>query len=101
MAKVSAVNKNDKRIKLSDRLYSKRQSLKKIIMNKKLPLEERFKAQQKLSKLPRNSAKSRVRNRCQITGRPHGVYRKLKISRIALRELASKGKIPGMTKSSW
>ena len=101
MAKVSAVNKNDKRIKLSDRLYKKRQSLKKIIMDKKIPLEERFKAQQKLSKLPRNSAKIRVMNRCQITGRPHGVYRKLKISRIALREMASFGKIPGMTKSSW
>ena len=101
MAKVSAVNKNDKRIKLSDKLYKKRQSLKKIIMDKKLPLEERFKAQQKLSKLPRNSAKIRVMNRCQITGRPHGVYRKLKMSRIALRDMASSGKIPGMTKSSW
>ena len=101
MAKVSAVNKNDKRIKLSDRLYKKRQSFKKIIMDKKLPLEERFKAQQKLSKLPRNSSKVRVMNRCQITGRPHGVYRKLKISRIALRELSLEGKIPGMVKSSW
>ena len=101
MAKVSAVNKNDKRIKLSDKLYKKRKSLKKIIMDKKLPLEERFKAQQKLSKLPRNSAKIRVRNRCQITGRPHGVYRKLKISRIALRKLGLEGKIPGMVKSSW
>ena len=101
MAKVSAVNKNEKRIKLSDRLYKKRQSLKKIIMDKKLPLEERFKAQQKLAKLPRNSAKIRIRNRCQITGRPHGVYRKLKISRIALRKLGLEGKIPGMVKSSW
>ena len=101
MAKVSAINKNDKRIKLSDRLYKKRLGLKKIIMDKKLPLEERFKAQQKLSQLPRNSAKTRVMNRCKITGRPHGVYRKLKISRIALREMASSGKIPGMTKSSW
>ena len=101
MAKVSAINKNDKRIKLSDRLYKKRQSLKKIIMNKKLPLEERFEAQQKLSKLPRNSAKIRVMNRCQITGRPHGVYRKLKISRIALRQLGLQGKIPGLVKSSW
>ena len=70
-------------------------------MNKKLPLEERFKAQQKLSKLPRNSAKNRIMNRCQITGRPHGVYRKLKISRIALRQLGLEGKIPGMVKSSW
>ena len=101
MAKLSSINKNNKRIKLSNQFYKKRNDLKKIIMNKKLPLEERFKAQQKLSSLPRNSAKTRVRNRCQITGRPHGVYRKLKISRIALRELASKGKIPGMTKSSW
>ena len=101
MAKVSAVNKNNNRIKLSDRLYKKRLELKKIIMDKKLPLEERFKAQQKLSQMPRNSAKTRVMNRCKITGRPHGVYRKLKISRIALREMASSGKIPGMTKSSW
>ena len=101
MAKLSAINKNNNRIKLSDKLYKKRQSLKKIIMNKKLPLEERFKAQQKLSKLPRNSSKIRVRNRCQITGRPHGVYRKLRISRIALRQLGLQGKIPGMIKSSW
>ena len=101
MAKLSSINKNNRRIKLSNRFYKKRTALKKIIMDKKLPLEERFKAQQKLSNLPRNSAKNRVRNRCQITGRPHGVYRKLKISRIALRELALSGKIPGMTKSSW
>ena len=101
MAKLSAVNKNNKRIKLSNQLYKKRKHLKKIIMDKKLSLEERFKAQQKLSKLPRNSAKTRVRNRCEITGRPHGVYRKLRISRIALREMASSGKIPGLVKSSW
>ena len=101
MAKLSSINKNNRRIKLSNRFFNKRQKLKKIVMNKKLPLEERFKAQQKLSKLPRNSAKSRVMNRCQITGRPHGVYRKLRISRIALRQMASSGKIPGMTKSSW
>ena len=101
MAKLSSVNKNNKRIKLSDKYFKKRQKLKKIIMNKKLPLEERFKAQQKLSKLPRNSAKIRVMNRCQITGRPHGVYRKLKISRIALRQLGLQGKIPGLIKSSW
>ena len=93
MAKLSSINKNNKRIKLSDRLFKKRQKLKTIVMNKKLPLEERFKAQQKLSKLPRNSAKVRVMNRCQITGRPHGVYRKLKISRIALRQLGLQGKI--------
>ena len=101
MAKMSSINKNNKRIKMSKKFYSKRQKLKKIIMNKKLPLEERFKAQQKLSKLPRNSAKNRVMNRCQITGRTHGVYRKLKISRIALRKLGLEGKIPGMVKSSW
>ena len=101
MAKLSAINKNNRRIKLSDKFYEKRKKLKQTIMNKKLSFEERFKAQQKLSKLPRNSAKIRVMNRCQITGRPHGVYRKLKISRIALRELASKGRIPGMSKSSW
>ena len=101
MAKMSAINKNNRRIKLSDKLYKKRMKLKKIIMDKKLSLEERFKAQQKLSKLPRNSAKVRVMNRCQTTGRPHGVYRKLKISRIALRQLGLEGKIPGMVKSSW
>ena len=101
MAKMSAINKNNRRIELSNRFYKKRKDLKKIIMNKNLTLEERFKAQQKLSKLPRNSAKIRVRNRCQITGRPHGVYRKLKISRIALRQLGLQGKIPGMVKSSW
>jgi len=101
MAKLSAINKNNKRIKLSNKFYKKRQNLKKIIMNKNLPLEERFKAQQKLSKMPRNSAKSRVMNRCEITGRPHAVYRKLRISRIALRQLGLEGKIPGMVKSSW
>ena len=101
MAKMSAINKNNKRIKLSNRYYKKRLELKKIIMDKKISLEERFKAQQKLSKLPRNSAKTRVRNRCEITGRPHGVYRKLRISRIALRQLGLQGKIPGMIKSSW
>ena len=101
MAKLSSINKNNKRIKLSNRFYKKRTALKKIIMDKKIPLEERFKAQQKLSNLPRNSAKNRVRNRCEITGRPHAVYRKLKISRIALRKLGLEGKIPGMVKSSW
>ena len=75
--------------------------LTKIIRNKNLSLDERFKAQLKLSKLPKNSAKTRIRNRCEITGRPHGVYRKLKISRIALRKLGLEGKIPGMVKSSW
>ena len=101
MAKLSSINKNNRRIKLSDKFYKKRNELKEIIMNKKLSLDERFVAQQKLSKLPRNSAKTRVMNRCQITGRPHAVYRKLKISRIALRKLGLEGKIPGMIKSSW
>tara|TARA_B110000196_G_scaffold276659_1_gene254767 strand:+ start:251 stop:556 length:306 start_codon:yes stop_codon:yes gene_type:complete len=101
MAKTSAIQRNLKRIKLEKKYSKKRMELKKIINNKTLPLDERFKAQLKLSKLPRNSAKTRIRNRCEISGRPHGVYRKLKISRIALRELASKGLIPGMTKSSW
>ena len=101
MAKTSMIQRNLKRIKLVKKFLKKRESLKKIIKNKKLPLEERFAAQLKLAKIPRNSSKVRIRNRCEITGRPHGVYRKLRISRIALRDLASKGKIPGMTKSSW
>ena len=101
MAKKSAIQKNLKRMKMVNKFEKKRIKLKKIIMNKKLPLEERFKAQQKLSKMPRNSASNRIMNRCQITGRPHGVYRKLKISRIALRQLGLEGKIPGMVKSSW
>ena len=101
MAKTSAIQRNLKRIKLVKKFFKKRESLKKIIKNKKLPLAERFAAQLKIAKLPKNSAKNRIRNRCEITGRPRGVYRKLRISRIALRDLASKGKIPGMTKSSW
>ena len=101
MAKTSSIQRNLKRIKLSKKYLNKRRLLKEIVNNRKLPLEERFNAQLKLSKLPRNSAKIRIRNRCEITGRPHGVYRKLRISRIALRDLALSGKIPGMTKSSW
>ena len=101
MAKTSAVQKNLKRIKLVKKFAKKRAALKTIINNKKLELSERFEAQLKLNKLPKNSAKFRVRNRCEVSGRPHGVYRKLKISRIALRDMASSGKIPGMTKSSW
>ena len=101
MAKKSSVNRNKKRIALTLKFANKRKKLKEIIMNKKMSLEERFKAQMKLSNLPRNSSKTRVRNRCQISGRPHGVYRKLKISRIALRKLGLEGKIPGMIKSSW
>ena len=101
MAKTSAIERNLKRIRLSKKFLKKRQDLKKIIKNRKLPLTERFNAQLRLAKIPRNSARVRIRNRCEITGRPHGVYRKLRISRIALRSLASSGKIPGMTKSSW
>ena len=101
MAKTSAIQRNLKRIKMAKKFQNRRKKLKAIINNRKLPLNERFAAQLKLSKLPKNSARTRVRNRCEITGRPHGVYRKLKISRIALRQMASSGKIPGMTKSSW
>ena len=101
MAKKSAVQKNLKRMKMVSRFEKKRAKLKKIIMNKKLELAERFAAQLKLNKLPKNSSKVRIRNRCGVSGRPHGYYRKLKISRIALRDMASAGKIPGIIKSSW
>ena len=101
MAKTSAIQRNLKRIKMAKRFDNKRKKLKAIVRNKKLPLNERFAAQLKLSKLPKNSSRIRIRNRCEISGRPHGVYRKLKISRIALRQMASSGMIPGMTKSSW
>ena len=101
MAKTSAIQRNLKRIRLNKRYSKKRIELKKIIKNKKIPLSERFSAQLKLNKLPKNSSKIRIRNRCEITGRPHGVYRKLKISRIALRQLGLQGKIPGLVKSSW
>ena len=83
------------------RFKNKRKKLKSIIMNKKLSLEERFNAQMKLSRMPKNSSRTRVKNRCEITGRSHSVYRKLKISRIVLRKLCLEGKIPGMVKSSW
>ena len=101
MAKKSAVQKNLKRIKMANRFEKKRMKLKNIIMNKKLELAERFAAQLKLDKLPKNSSKVRIRNRCGVSGRPHGYYRKLNISRIALRDMASSGKIPGIIKSSW
>ena len=101
MAKKSAVQKNLKRIKMVNKFEKKRNNLKKIIMNKKLELAERFAAQLELDKLPKNSSRVRIRNRCGISGRPHGYYRKLKISRIALRDMASSGKIPGIIKSSW
>ena len=101
MAKKSTVNRNKKRIALNLKFENKRKKLKKIIMNKKVSLDERFKAQMQLSKLPRNSSKIRIKNLCEITGRSHGVYRKLKISRITLRKLSLEGKVPGMIKSSW
>ena len=101
MAKKSAIQKNLRRVKLVKKYAKKRAALKKIINNRKLELSERFEAQLKLNKLPKNSAKIRIRNRCEVSGRPHGVYRKLKISRIALRKLTLEGKIPGMVKSSW
>ena len=101
MAKTSAIQRNLKRIRMAKRFEKRRKKLKAIVNNRKLPLNERFAAQLKLSKLPKNSAKIRIRNRCEITGRSHGVYRKLKISRIALRKLSLEGKIPGMVKSSW
>ena len=101
MAKTSAIHRNLKRVRMAKRFENKRKKLKEIVMDKSINLNERFAATLKLAKLPKNSAKSRIRNRCEITGRPHGYYRKLKMSRIALRKLASMGKIPGMTKSSW
>lgn len=101
MAKKAAVERNRKRERLAKRYAAKREQLKAIARNQELPVEERFSAQLKLAQLPRNSAISRVRNRCEITGRPRGFYRKLRMSRIALRELASQGLVPGMVKSSW
>jgi small subunit ribosomal protein S14 len=101
MAKTSSVEKNNHRRKLVDQFAARRAELKAIIMDQNKPIEERFKAQLKLSALPRNSAKNRIRNRCEITGRPRAVYRKLNMSRIALRELGNSGLIPGLVKSSW
>ena len=101
MAKTSAIHRNLKRVRMSKTFANKRKKLKAIVMDKKINLNETFAASLKLAKLPKNSSKNRIRNRCEITGRPHGYYRKLKMSRIALRKLASMGKIPGMTKSSW
>lgn len=101
MAKKSAIERNDKRKKLVAKYAARREKLKAIAMDADLPLEERFKARLKLAELPRNSAPNRVRNRCEVTGRPRGYYRKLRMSRIALRELGSQGMIPGLVKSSW
>jgi small subunit ribosomal protein S14 len=101
MAKLSAVQKNKARTKLSNQLAAKRARLKNIVMDRNTSPEERFEAQLKLASLPRNSSKTRVRNRCELSGRPRAFYRKFKLSRIALRELASSGQIPGVVKSSW
>jgi small subunit ribosomal protein S14 len=101
VAKRSAIEKNARRNKLAKRGAERRNRLKAIAVDRDAPPEERFAAQLKLAQLPRNSSETRVRNRCSVTGRPRGYYRKFKLSRIALRELASSGQIPGMVKSSW
>ena len=101
MAKTSSVEKNKRRMKLAQRFQAKRARLKAIADDMNVDQEERFAARLKLAELPRNSSKTRIRNRCELTGRPRAVYRKFKLSRIALRELASTGQIPGMVKSSW
>src|SRR5215469_3861547 len=101
MAKTSSIEKNKRRMKLSKQKAAKRMRLKAIANNKELPMEERFEASLKLAQMPRNSSPTRIRNRCEVTGRPRGYYRKVRMSRIALRDLASTGKIPGMVQSSW
>ncbi len=101
MAKRSAIEKNKRRQKLSQQQKAKREALKAVIMDREKPMDERFAAQLKLAKMSRNGAETRVRNRCEITGRPRAYYRKLQICRNQLRELASQGRIPGMVKSSW
>ena len=101
MAKTSSIHKNIHRRNKADKYRARREALKSVIMSRDLPADERFAATLKLAALPRNSARIRVRNRCELTGRPRGFYRKFKLSRIALRELASKGMIPGVTKASW
>jgi small subunit ribosomal protein S14 len=101
MAKTSSIERNRKRERLAKKFAARRAKLRAAALNEALPLEERFDARLKLAKLPRNSSATRIRNRCELTGRPRAFYRKLKLSRIALRDLASKGQIPGMIKSSW
>jgi small subunit ribosomal protein S14 len=101
MAKTSSVEKNARRRRMAKKYAGKRSRLKAIVDNHSLPIEERFAAQLKLAQLPRNSAPTRIRNRCEMTGRPRAFYRKLRMSRLALRELAGQGQIPGMVKSSW
>ena len=101
MAKKSMIAREVKRQKLVDQYAARRAALKDIINDQERPMEERFRASLKLAKLPRNSSATRLHNRCQLTGRPHAYYRKLKVSRIALRDLGSMGQIPGLVKSSW
>jgi small subunit ribosomal protein S14 len=101
MAKKSAVNRNEQVKKLVKQYATKRDALKAIANDESLPLEDRFEARLKLAELPRNSSKTRIRNRCEVTGRPRAYYRKLKMSRVSLRELGSQGLIPGLVKSSW
>lgn len=101
MAKKSAIEKNKRRQKLSKEYSGRRARLRAVARDRDKPMEERFAATLKLAELPRNSSRGRVRNRCEMTGRPRGFYRKLKLSRIALRELGSRGLIPGLVKSSW
>jgi small subunit ribosomal protein S14 len=101
MAKTSSIEKNKRRRRLTKKFGARRAKLKAIIMNKALPVEERFTASLKLAQLPRNGARTRIRNRCEVSGRARAYYRKVKMSRIALRELGNKGLIPGMVKSSW
>ena len=101
MAKKSSIEKNNRRKRMVEAFAEKRADLKAMALDESLSLEERFEARIKLAKLPRNSAANRVRNRCEISGRPRGVYRKLRMSRIALREYGANGFIPGLVKSSW
>ena len=101
MAKKSSIEKNNRRRKMAKSMSGRRSRLKEIARDKARPMEERFAASLKLAELPRNSSITRVRNRCEVTGRPRAYYRKLRMSRIALRELGSKGLIPGLVKSSW
>ena len=101
MAKKSAINRNELVKKLVKQYAAKRAALQAIANDETLPLEDRFEARLKLSKLPRNSSKTRIRNRCEVTGRPRAYYRELRMSRIALRDLGSHGQIPGLVKSSW
>jgi small subunit ribosomal protein S14 len=101
MAKKSSIEKNNRRRKMTAQFAGKRAELKRVANDQSLTPEDRFQARLKLAALPRNSAAVRIRNRCEITGRPRGVYRKLRMSRIALRDLGSNGMIPGLVKSSW